>query len=81
MKVPAHGQLRYWECIDFFDLSWRSRCSWFRRRCGPRARERLHGTVSDQTGGVLPGVSVDLRPASREVFLETVTDFGRHVPV
>jgi hypothetical protein len=32
------------------------------------------GTVSDETGGVLPGVSVDLRPVGAESFLETVTD-------
>ena len=32
------------------------------------------GTVSDETGGVLPGVSVELRPAGAEEPLETVTD-------
>jgi hypothetical protein len=31
------------------------------------------GTVSDETGGVLPGVNVDLKPASGDT-LETVTD-------
>src|SRR5687767_2855069 len=32
------------------------------------------GVVSDETGGVLPGVTVELRPASASASLETVTD-------
>jgi hypothetical protein len=32
------------------------------------------GTVSDETGGVLPGTSVDLRVLSADTLLETVTD-------
>jgi hypothetical protein len=32
------------------------------------------GTVSDETGGVLPGVTIQLRPASAQTALETVTD-------
>ena len=34
----------------------------------------VSGTVSDETGGVLPGVSVELRPAGAQTTLETVTD-------
>jgi hypothetical protein len=34
----------------------------------------VSGTVSDETGGVLPGVSVDLRPAGGGEVLEVVTD-------
>jgi hypothetical protein len=34
----------------------------------------VSGTVSDETGGVLPGVSVELRPAGTAQALETVTD-------
>ena len=32
------------------------------------------GTVTDQTGGVLPGTSVDIRPEGAQRVLETVTD-------
>jgi hypothetical protein len=32
------------------------------------------GTVKDATGGVLPGVSVDLRPAGSQTVMEAVTD-------
>ena len=32
------------------------------------------GTVSDETGGVLPGVTVQLLPAGAQTQLETVTD-------
>jgi len=32
------------------------------------------GTVTDETGGVLPGVTVELRPAGAQTSLETVTD-------
>ncbi len=32
------------------------------------------GQVTDETGGVLPGVSVDLKPAGAAAFIETVTD-------
>ena len=32
------------------------------------------GTIADETGGVLPGVSVELRPAGADSSLETVTD-------
>jgi hypothetical protein len=32
------------------------------------------GTVADETGGVLPGVSVELRPAGAATAIETVTD-------
>jgi hypothetical protein len=32
------------------------------------------GTVSDETGGVLPGTSVDIRPDGAESVIETVTD-------
>ncbi len=32
------------------------------------------GTVADETGGVLPGASVDLRPAGAQSVVETVTD-------
>ena len=32
------------------------------------------GTMSDETGGVLPGANVDLRPAGAETILEAMTD-------
>src|SRR6186713_1275012 len=32
------------------------------------------GTVSDETGGVLPGVAVEMKPAASRQPLETVTD-------
>src|SRR5687768_2479270 len=32
------------------------------------------GTVTDQTGAVLPGVTVDIRPTGAQNFIETVTD-------
>jgi hypothetical protein len=34
----------------------------------------VSGTLSDETGGVLPGVTVELRPAGAAQALETVTD-------
>jgi hypothetical protein len=34
----------------------------------------VRGTVSDETGGVLPGVTVELRPAGTTDLVETVTD-------
>ena len=41
---------------------------------GAQGTGTIAGTVSDQTGVVLPGVSVDLRLAGTETFLETVTE-------
>jgi hypothetical protein len=34
----------------------------------------VSGTVRDETGGVLPGATVDLRPSGSQAVLETVTD-------
>jgi hypothetical protein len=34
----------------------------------------LSGTISDETGGVLPGVSVDLKASGSDMLMETVTD-------
>ncbi len=34
----------------------------------------VSGQVADETGGVLPGVSVSLQPAGTQTLLETVTD-------
>ena len=34
----------------------------------------VSGVVADETGGVLPGVSVTLQPAGAQTPLETVTD-------
>jgi hypothetical protein len=39
-----------------------------------QATGTVAGTVSDETGGVLPGVTVNLRPAGATQVLETVTD-------
>lgn len=41
---------------------------------GAQGTGTVTGTVSDETGGVLPGVSVDLRPVGAEAPVETVTD-------
>ena len=74
MKVPAHGQLRYWRVYRFLRSAIALALLLIPATVWAQGTGTVAGTVSDQTGGVLPGVSVDLRPASREAFLETVTD-------
>ena len=39
-----------------------------------QATGSITGTASDETGGVLPGVSVSLQPAGAQALIETVTD-------
>jgi hypothetical protein len=39
-----------------------------------RAQGIITGTVTDQTGAVLPGVTVDIMPSGAQNFIETVTD-------
>jgi outer membrane receptor protein involved in Fe transport len=39
-----------------------------------QATGSVHGTISDETGGVLPGVTIELEPAGLQKRLETVTD-------
>ena len=41
----------------------------------------ISGRVTDETGGVLPGVSVNLQPAAARPQLETVTDGDGRLPL
>src|SRR5687767_2750259 len=41
---------------------------------GAQTSGSVTGTVADETGGVLPGVTVHLRPSTSQTALETVTD-------